>query len=334
MNLRSILPEMSRNMVYCDVGARGGIGEPWKTFRDFIDLVGFEPDEEEYDRIMAFKSDNDTFFKYALSKERGNILLNLTRSRGASSVLKPNRDFLDNFPNSERFEVEKIAVARSTTLDALHNDGVFPVIDFIKIDTQGCELDILKGGANFLKDHVLGLEVEVEFHPLYQGQPVFADIDLFVRGSVGLEIQDLRKTYWKYLEGVRVGGQKGKLIFGDALYFRSPNEVISWASRFSKKEASDKIRMACLMGIIYGYLDYSLSILKQPNIHDFVARDAVCGWISFISNYGRSLRYRGPGSSKLAGLFNMLYRIFQLEEGGWASAGHSLGMRKKFGIFY
>jgi hypothetical protein len=70
----------------------------------------------------------------------------------------------------------------TTTLDAWAlQDGV-PVVDYIKVDTQGTELEIMQGGIQTLK-HVRCLEVEVEFNPIYLGQPVFADVDTFLRGQ-------------------------------------------------------------------------------------------------------------------------------------------------------
>jgi hypothetical protein len=53
-------------------------------------------------------------------------------------------------------------------------------IDYLKIDTQGTELEILQGGIRSLCA-VRALEVEVEFNPIYRGQPVFADVDSFLR---------------------------------------------------------------------------------------------------------------------------------------------------------
>src|SRR5207248_2510884 len=71
----------------------------------------------------------------------------------------------------------EIPVARLATW--AHQAGVDRV-DFIKLDTQGSELDILQG-AGFLLDDCLGLQLEVMFSPLYEGQPLFADVDTYLR---------------------------------------------------------------------------------------------------------------------------------------------------------
>jgi len=328
--IESIIP---RNFDFCDVGARWGIEEPWKFFRDIISLISFEPDKEEYESLTKKKDSKDMVYPYALSNENKNMSLNLTKSRGCSSLYKPNYAFLKNYSDVDRFQIESTITVETTSLDNLYNDKVFSNIDFVKIDVQGAELDILKGGEKFLYKNILGIQVEVEFQPMYENQPLFSDVDSFIRNHLGLQIQDLRKTYWKYPEGINIGANKGQIIFGDALYFRSPHETVSWCSNFNKDEASSKLQMACFMGIVYGYLDYSLCLLNQPSICDFLEIDKINLWKTLILHHGKSLHYKRKGGGRLFSLFNLLARIYQPTHEGWASIGHHLGSRKKFGVF-
>ena len=59
-NTRGIVNSIShlnnRNFYYCDVGARGGISELWKNFSDIINIIGFEPDAEEYKNLLKNKA--------------------------------------------------------------------------------------------------------------------------------------------------------------------------------------------------------------------------------------------------------------------------------------
>ena len=52
-------------------------------------------------------------------------------------------------------------------------------VDFIKIDIQGAELDVFKGGVDTLKD-VVAIVSEVEFIPHYIDQPLFGDVCSFL----------------------------------------------------------------------------------------------------------------------------------------------------------
>src|SRR5262249_1788836 len=58
--------------------------------------------------------------------------------------------------------------------------GSSVVIDFLKIDVQGYELEIMRHGTGKLANTVM-IECEAEFVPLYRGQPLFGDIQCFLR---------------------------------------------------------------------------------------------------------------------------------------------------------
>ena len=61
-------------------------------------------------------------------------------------MLEPNREFLDRFPHAGRFYVLSTQSIAVDTLDTQIREHGVDDVDFIKIDTQGSEIDILKGG--------------------------------------------------------------------------------------------------------------------------------------------------------------------------------------------
>jgi FkbM family methyltransferase len=286
----------------------------------------FEPDKEEYESLLKRIEPQTSVFPYALYKEKDSVILHLTKSRGCSSLYEPKKNFLIRYPEAERFEIEKSVELAAIALDTLYTSKEIADVDFIKIDTQGTELDILAGGANLLKEKALGIEVEVEFNAIYEDQPLFSDVDRFIR--------DLRKTYWKYKEGIHIGSDKGQLIFDDALYFRPPQEMGNWLQNFDKNDGKNKIMMACLMGVVYGYLDYGLCLLNQPFISNYLDEESVVSAKAFLSYHGRSLKYRNIGAGKISAFLNLLHHFFRPTHKGWVIVGHDLGSRKKAGIFY
>ena len=60
-----------------------------------------------------------------------------------------------------------------------------------------------------ITENIIGLQVEVEFKEIYNNQPLFAEVDLYIRKIFGLELFDIRKVYWKYKEGRGIGPNKG-----------------------------------------------------------------------------------------------------------------------------
>lgn len=89
--------------------------------------------------------------------------------------------------------------------------------DVLKIDTQGTELDVLRGAGHLL-DSVLAVEMEVEFVPQYLGQALFSEVDQFMRQQ-GFTLRALRRSYWR-TKADHKHSYGGQIMHGDALYLR------------------------------------------------------------------------------------------------------------------
>ena len=95
-----------------------------------------------------------------------------------TSLLKPNENALKFFNNFSKFaKVERIEKVKTKKLDDIKE---LPLIDFLKIDTQGSELTILENGSKKLKD-CIAIQIEISFISLYENQPTFGDIDKWMR---------------------------------------------------------------------------------------------------------------------------------------------------------
>jgi len=199
-----------------DVGARNGIHERWKPFYDRIDVRAFEPDSAECDLLNKRSWPYPIqFLPIALGANDGErATLYLCRQPGCSSLLHPNLKLCDGFAYARNMEVVGQYPLVLSRLDTVCAN--FPP-DVLKIDTQGTELSILQGAGNLL-DITLAVELEVEFIEQYTGQPLFADVDSFMR-SKGFMLRGLRRDYWRNHASYR-HAYGGQLIHGDALYLR------------------------------------------------------------------------------------------------------------------
>jgi len=218
---------MNKNKVaLLDIGARDGIGWPWIAVKsNSLDVILVEPDPVEA-KVLEGKNQGKVL-PYALWSEETELTLNINNSPGTSSVFEANMPFLQQFEDVQRFEVKDKVFIKTKTIDGLAQSNEINSVDFVKIDVQGGELAILQGGEKFFKNNIVGLEAEVEFAPMYKNQPLFSDVDVFVREQLGLELWDIRKSYWKYKQQKYKGPLKGRLIFGDALYLRPTYTVSS-----------------------------------------------------------------------------------------------------------
>ena len=328
--LYNYIKKITRNISILDVGARGGIGWPWTDFdNNFVNSILIEPDPVEAKNIQEnlSKSTNSIVLSVALWNSINSVPINLNKSPGTSSVFKPNLSFLGQFPDSDRFHADKIIKVDCTTIDHLIDNKQMPQFDFAKIDIQGGELAVLEGGLNYIKSNVIGLELEVEFVQLYDNQPLFAEIDIFVRNSLGLELWDLSKAHWRYSNGTSSVPKKGRLIFGNALYLRPLQGLNTWLKEFPDDQACEKLLMLISTSLAYGFLDYASAILNDTSISKYIKNEDRKEIIKKINSYCKGFSLLKNGNSFLFRIFHTLATFFKPSKNGRLSEG-ILGSKK------
>ena len=95
---------------------------------------------------------------------------------GASSLFRANPAY-----PYEKYSQDCITV-ESTTIIKWAMDNNIQHIDLVWLDVQGAELKVLTGMRNLLECVKL-IHTEVCFKPVYIGQPLFKDIDAFLRSK-------------------------------------------------------------------------------------------------------------------------------------------------------
>lgn len=238
--------------VVIDVGARqvGDLAEvmaqrregdhsadAWWRLHPVAALVGFEPDEQECLRLNAHVPEgrSERYLPTALGKSKGMATLHQAIRPACSSLYPPDPGTLSRYPqvfeDIREIGTQEVAL---TTLDDWWMDAGKPRVSFVKLDTQGSELDILVAGQAMLAG-CLGLELEVEFNTMYAGQPLFHEVDRFLRG-LGFSLWRLlslchyaEKPLCRRAEpdAVHFDGKwyktpsgSGRLFWGNAVYFR------------------------------------------------------------------------------------------------------------------
>lgn len=236
-----------------DVGAAEGLAPRWAPVAGALRVVAFEPDSRSEVTTDLRTGAEVIIVPKAAAAREGEALLYLTRKPTCSSLLEPNRAMVGRYPDPTRYDVVGQATVACTTVDAVVTSlGV--ALDFIKIDAQGAALDVLRGAERSL-GACLGVEVEVEFQPLYARQNVFRDVDGYI-AERGFELFDLRRTFFLRATEPPVAQRKGQLIFGDALYFRR------WDSLVQREQV---IKLAVLM-VVYGYGDVVAEIVRACDL--------------------------------------------------------------------
>jgi FkbM family methyltransferase len=160
-----------------DAGARYGLHPTWAEYEDIFDFSLFEVDPNEAVRLSKKyeKKENITVHNTALSDQVGSLTFLMRKHKALNSRLEPNSELIE----SDNYKIEEQEIIGSfdvnaSTLDILFSDQS---VDFLKLDVEGDELNVLSGTENQLKDSILAIRSEVFFAPVIQGAPMFGDLN-------------------------------------------------------------------------------------------------------------------------------------------------------------
>jgi FkbM family methyltransferase len=180
MDLLTEILAPARPTAIVDVGANPIDGDPpYKAMlaAGLCEITGFEPQAEALARLEASRGPRERYLPYALGDGSARTL-HVCELEGLTSLLVPDPAHLalfNLFPIWGRVK-QQIPV----TTRKLDDIAEIAHLDFLKMDIQGAEREVLAHGRGRLAETVV-IQTEVSFVPLYQGQPVFGEIDLALR---------------------------------------------------------------------------------------------------------------------------------------------------------
>ena len=180
--VRHLQPVFETYQIECvlDVGANLG------QFGDFVrrklafggTIHSFEPVEQLAQKLRR-KSSQDiawTIHQMALGSRQEEIDINVTESPGLSSFLSPTSAAVkDLWNHSAIVERQRVAIDTLDNFVRRLDGGVLPGSTFLKIDTQGYDLEVLKGAGRTL-EQVRAVQLEASVRPIYEGMPGFREV--------------------------------------------------------------------------------------------------------------------------------------------------------------
>lgn len=173
--------ELSQNPVLFDVGANNGqyLEMLLNVLQDINPIIhSFEPDAKAFQKLSEKFGhlEHVILNNFALGDKENTSILYVSKDGGVdSSLIKSNNhDFLEY-------------TIQVKTLDSYCLEHSISKIDFLKIDTEGYEMSVLKGGINMIEKkgiHKIQLE-HGSIHSIMAGSSLFeynkklSDFDLF-----------------------------------------------------------------------------------------------------------------------------------------------------------
>ena len=246
----------NNNFFFLDIGAAEGIPKRWKLIEDIVSKILIEPHPES---AKILKNEGYDVIDKVLYSEVGKKLeFNHTKKEMCSSFLEPNQKHLSKFLNSDRFDIIKKTSFTTSTLDE-ELERIDKKPDFIKIDTEGAEIEILKGSKNCLKN-ILGMEIESSFFPLRKNQPLISDILNFLSNDTFEFVDLLTIVRWEK-NNYRFTGQPQ---ISDLLFLVKPETIVSnFKDNIFSREVL--IKYICILAV-YLRSDYLMFLNNHKEI--------------------------------------------------------------------
>lgn len=137
----------------------------------------------------------------SIGHTKGQVEMNVYEDSGSSSVFESNIAH-KKYGGETKTNLQATITAQQTTID-----NITDTVDIISLDMQGYELNALKGAEKALQT-CKAILTEISFIPLYDGQPLFCDINDFLSNR-GFHIYDIY---------IGSKGNNGEIAHCDAIF--------------------------------------------------------------------------------------------------------------------
>lgn len=247
------LLEPASKIEVLDVGAAVFADDP-PPYKPLLDagvahFNGFDGDARQVPLIRAsYGADANVFNEFLFDGTLQTIYVTSPES-GMTSLLKPDIAALKFFGGFESIgRVLKTETVQTTRLDDVSG---LPDIDMLKIDAQGSELTVMRNGVEKLRN-CLAIQLEVSYFPLYENQPCFGEIDVWMRAQ-GFSVHCFMGIKrWPISPTVFKGNDPGhQLLESDLVYVRNPLKLHTLSDEQLKK---------LILITHYSYWSYDLSV--------------------------------------------------------------------------
>lgn len=247
-------------IIVADVGARGGHLGEINNLKPYLSYYGFDADKEECKRIESVPHQDFNSYKilpYYVGKNEGLVDFHLFRDLGSSSKLKPNQYFKNNYSVSH--EITSTVSVESRTMDSILAENNLELPDFIKLDTQGTELEILKNSPKSLCNCLL-IESEIEIIEMYDGQPLIGEFLTFMDNN-GFDILYINRVFQNHSS--YPGAARGRITFTDILFGKKE----SLLNGYQPTQIAKYLILLCN----YGHLDIAYNIwIKNEKVRSII----------------------------------------------------------------
>ncbi|HIK21912.1 MAG TPA: FkbM family methyltransferase [Synechococcus sp. M44_DOE_062] len=237
--------------------------------KGIAEVIGFEANARECEKLnrAALLSDGARqtkrrYLPYAVG-DGSRRTFHITNTGYTSSLFPPNIKLLSEFHGL----AELCQVVEVQEVDTVRLDDVKEIedADWLVLDAQGAEVDILRGATQLLKKVVV-VQTEVLYIPHYEGQPLFGDVDVELRKH-GFLINGITHFSCPPMKALPAQPYRPQLGWSDFIYVRN-------FMNLRELEDRKRLALAVILHEIYGSHDLCAHVLKE---HDAVTSSGFYG---------------------------------------------------------
>src|SRR4051812_47788615 len=162
----SVRGELLEPTMY-DVGARWGVSPPYDQLVVFHGFrsVGFEPDATEAEELRK-RNAFTHICPVALGARSENRTLHIAKDPGSSSLHRANAVEMARHTDWRLYETVRDVSVPVEPLDSVVAKYGLPSPDYLKLDCEGAEAEVLDGAADAIR-HLWGITFEARICNLY-----------------------------------------------------------------------------------------------------------------------------------------------------------------------
>tara|TARA_Y100001970_G_scaffold221899_1_gene272797 strand:- start:4191 stop:5129 length:939 start_codon:yes stop_codon:yes gene_type:complete len=193
-NFQSTLEKLLKNkkLISLDVGAQGGFNSDKffpNKYNKFFEAILVDPLKDS----LKQESGNHIITRGLWSSKCQRKLYVLNKRPGSSSMFEPDKKSLEIYGFKQKdlqlFDVTNTEIVECDTLSSSLENIKVQTLDYLKIDTQGAELEILKGIGSY---RPLIIKCEVQIFPMYKNVPNWTEVADFLY-KLGYILSDWKK---------------------------------------------------------------------------------------------------------------------------------------------
>ncbi len=282
--LVAVCPE--RDIIAIDVGGAVEMQPHWLRLPKVSRTYVFEPHVDSFLELIERQKIDPTYaynhyLMIALGGKNGQRTLYKTNQPTGSSLHPPHPDGICNYPeNDYLFPITEESIEVQTLESAL---DIFRLkqVDAIKLDTQGTELEILKGLGPELSKDLLLIEMEIPIIGGYDGDATDLTSTIHFVEELGLDLFDFRCNRFpgnavrlgkdflkeKLAADLEVPSMAQRLAEVDAVFFKDPKKLIDEGC------SQEKLRRLIVLLAVYYFFPEAVFAAQYASEHDIISEE-------------------------------------------------------------